>query len=602
MASERWQRVKGLFAEALELDGPGQERLLARLAAQDPALREEVQSLLATHHKRGFADQSTEPLATLFRSATDGRPLGGNPPWQLSRYDVGDEPGRGGMGLPTDLLTRAAARLQILAWLYAFTFFMAAFGPLLLSPNYRGLLFEQIVNWAPGVISIAVAVTVALAIRVARLRPAVVTILGLMFEVAGSYGIAAAEYLQQIGQPNLSPGWSGLSWVAVWMLLFNVVVPTVPRYALIAALLSVTSVPAMVLTSFSVFPPETFPSGWSIFLVFGFPYLLVVIVAYVAARVVYNLGTEVSRARELGSYRLEDRLGVGGMGEVWRASHRLLARPAAIKLIRSLATGSPAGISDEMRRRFEREAQVIAQLRSPHTVTLFDFGVAAEGVFYYAMELLDGLDTHTLIQRFGPIPAERVVHILRQMCHSLSEAESRGLVHRDIKPANIFLCRYGEDYDFVKILDFGIAKAVHDTSSEARTGSTGASLFIGTPGFIAPEQALGGADVDSRADIYSMGCVAYWLLTGQLVFKADTTMGLLQAHAQSPPPPASSNSEIPIPSDLDALLLRCLAKDRDHRPMSARDLLQQLDGIPLRQPWSDPRAREWWTTHLPQWT
>ncbi|MGE5837263.1 MAG: serine/threonine-protein kinase [Acidobacteriota bacterium] len=500
-------------------------------------------------------------------------------------------------GLPPDLLNRAAARLQILCWLYAFTFFMAAFFPRLIFPDLRRALFEHPLNWAPGVISIATAIAVALAIRTSRLRPSTVTALALVFEVICSYGIAAAEFLAPM--LNVGESWLGLSWVAVWMLLFNVVVPTAPRYALIAALLSVTAVPAMVLTSLSLFPLVPPPAGFLIFFAFVFPYILVVIMAYVGARVVYNLGTEVTRARELGSYRLEDRLGAGGMGEVWRASHRLLARPAAIKLIRSLP-GHGGGIPDEMRRRFEREAQVIAQLRSPHTVTLFDFGVAAEGSFYYVMELLDGLDADRLIKRFGPIPAERVVHILRQMCHSLSEAESRGLVHRDIKPANVFLCRYGEDDDFVKVLDFGIAKAVQDPSSETRTDLTVATAVRGTPAFIAPEQALGAADVDSRADIYSTGCVAYWLLTGQLVFTADTPIGLLLAHAQTPPAPPSSKTEIPVPPDLDALILSCLAKDRERRPKSARDLLHRLDAISLPQSWSEARAREWWTSHLPQ--
>ena len=502
-------------------------------------------------------------------------------------------------GLPPDLLNRAAARLQILLWLYAFTFFMSALFVPLLIPAERRVLFGHAANWAPGVISIAVAVSVALAMRVAQLRPAVVTVLALVFEVVSSYGIAAAEFLQPQGL-NAGPSWVGLSWVAVWVLLFNVVVPTVPRYAVIAALASVASVPAMVLISISVFPPPVSrPNGWMVFIAFGFPYLLVVIMAYVGARVVYSLGTEVSRARELGSYRLEERLGEGGMGEVWRARHRLLARPAAIKLIRSSIPGHAAGISDDMRRRFEREAQVIAQLRSPHTVTLFDFGVTDEGSFYYVMELLDGVDTDTLIKRFGPIPAERVVHILRQMCHSLSEAESCGLVHRDIKPANIFLCRYGEDHDFVKILDFGIAKVGHETASEAQTALTIPNVIQGTPAFIAPEQALGGADVDTRADIYSTGCVAYWLLTGQLVFTADTPMKLLMAHAHTPPEPPSSRTETPIPRDLDALVLACLAKDREHRPKSARDLLERLDAVAPQQPWTDERAREWWKVHLP---
>jgi serine/threonine-protein kinase len=286
------------------------------------------------------------------------------------------------------------------------------------------------------------------------------------------------------------------------------------------------------------------------------------------------------------------------MGEVWRASHRLLARPAAIKLIRS-SLGNGNGTSVDLRRRFEREAQVIAQLRSPHTVTLFDFGVAEGGSFYYVMELLDGIDTDSLVRRFGPIPAERVVHIVRQMCHSLSEAEWCGLVHRDIKPANIFLCRYGEDHDFVKVLDFGLAKVVRETALEAQTFITKPNLIQGTPAFIAPEQALGNTDVDTRADIYSTGCVAYWLLTGQLVFAADTPMKLLLAHAQTPPEPPSSRTEMPIPQDLDALVLSCLAKDPEHRPKSARDLLRRLDALPLQQSWTDERAREWWKLHLP---
>jgi eukaryotic-like serine/threonine-protein kinase len=320
--------------------------------------------------------------------------------------------------------------------------------------------------------------------------------------------------------------------------------------------------------------------------------------AYVGARVVYNLGTEVTRARELGSYRLDHRLGAGGMGEVWKASHRLLARPAAIKLIRPSVAGNGFGTSDDLRRRFEREAQVIAQLRSPHTVTLFDFGVSEEGSFYYVMELLDGVDTDTLIRRFGPLSAERVVHILRQVCHSLSEAESCGLVHRDIKPANIFLCRYGEDHDFVKVLDFGIAKVAHEEWSETQTAMTLANMVQGTPAFIAPEQAVGD-DVDTRADIYSAGCVAYWLLTGQLVFTADTPMKLLLAHAQAIPEPPSARTDRRIPPDLDALVLACLAKDRDRRPASPRELLQRLETVALPQAWTEAHAREWWQLHLP---
>jgi eukaryotic-like serine/threonine-protein kinase len=500
--------------------------------------------------------------------------------------------GRAKTTLPADLLNQGATRLQALGLLYAFTFFMADFFAQLLFD--RQVLFERPINWVPGMISITTALSVVVVLRTARIHSRVVMAISLVFEIVGSYGIAAAEFLQPSGL-DLRPPWIGLSWVAVWTLSFNVVFPAPPRYAVVAALAAVSSVPAMVGVSLSVFPQATpAQDGLKIFVAFGFPYILVVILAYVNARIVYSLGTEVGRARELGSYRLVDRLGEGGMGEVWKASHRLLARPAAIKLIRA----SPSGISDDAQRRFEREAQVIARLRSPHTVTLFDFGVADDGAFYYVMELLEGLDADALVRRFGPMPAERVVHVLRQMCHSMSEAHSYGLVHRDIKPANVFLCRYGEDYDFVKVLDFGIAKASHDTR-DTETALTVANMIQGTPAFIAPEQALGGVDVDARADIYSAGCVGYWLLTGELVFTADTPMKLLLAHAHAPPEAPSARTELPIPPDLDALVLSCLAKDRECRPKSPRDLLERLETVVLGQAWTTARAREWWATHLP---
>jgi serine/threonine-protein kinase len=496
---------------------------------------------------------------------------------------------------PADLLSQAADRLRTLALLYAFTFFMAAFLFSLLIPASRAELISRPLNWMPGVISIAEALIVAWVIGSVRLGPRAVMAVALIFEVLSSYGIAAAEFLQPL---NLRGPWIGLSWVAVWTLLFNVVVPTPPRYAVLAALASMTAVPAMFVLSMSAFPPAVIPNGLMIFMAFVFPYLLVVIMAYVGARVVYALGKEVSRARELGSYRLVERLGSGGMGEVWKADHRLLARPAAIKLIRSPLPGDVAGgVPDDLRRRFEREAQLISQLRSPHTVTLFDFGVADDGSFYYVMELLEGLDADTMVRRFGPMAAERVVSLLRQICHSLSEAESCGLVHRDIKPANIFLCRYGEDHDFVKVLDFGIAKPAQ-TTPDSQTMATMANVIRGTPAFIAPEQALGG-DVDGRADIYSTGCVAYWLLTGELVFTAETPMKLLLAHANTPPEPPSRKTELPIPAQLDALVLSCLAKEREHRPQSARELLQHLEALSIARPWTEERARQWWKTYLP---
>jgi serine/threonine-protein kinase len=254
-------------------------------------------------------------------------------------------------------------------------------------------------------------------------------------------------------------------------------------------------------------------------------------------------------------------------------------------------------VSEEAVRRFEREAQVIARLRSPHTVELFDFGIATDGAFYYVMELLDGLDADSLVRRFGPVPAERVIYLLRQVCHSLSEAGSCGLVHRDIKPANIFLCRYGEEYDFVKVLDFGIV-GTSQGARDADSVQTGDGTVRGTPAFIAPEQAMG-LQLDSRADIYAAGCVAYWLLTGQFVFTADTPMGLVMKHVQTLPAPPSARTELPIPKALDDLVLSCLAKDPASRPQTARELSRRLAEVEGASAWTQDRAREWWDRYRP---
>jgi serine/threonine-protein kinase len=498
-------------------------------------------------------------------------------------------------GLPADLLSQSAGRLRVLALLYAFTFFMAGVLPALVFD--RAHFLGSFHLWGPAAIGIAVALVVAAIVRSPRVSLPTAMSLGLAFEIAASYAIAAAEFADPAALES-HRGMLGLSWVAVWVVLFTVVVPTAPRRAVAAALASVSSVPVVIglvmLTSAHRIrlPPVEFFFG------LVFPYLLVVGMAWVGARVVYHLGTEVRRARELGSYRLEEKLGEGGMGEVWRARHRMLARPAAIKLIRSsLAGDGRTGAAEKAIRRFEREAQVIARLRSPHTVDLFDFGVAEDGAFYYAMELLEGLDADSLVRRHGPTPAERAIYLLRQVCHSLSEAHSCDLVHRDIKPANIFLCRYGEEYDFVKVLDFGIVRTVRDPA-EASLLQTGENVLHGTPAFMAPEQAMGG-EVDGRADLYAVGCVAYWLLTGRYVFTAETSIGLLLQHAEARPSPPSAHAARPVPRALDDLVLACLAKSPADRPQSARELSQRLAEIEGGSAWTEERAREWWAANHP---
>jgi serine/threonine-protein kinase len=319
------------------------------------------------------------------------------------------------------------------------------------------------------------------------------------------------------------------------------------------------------------------------------PTVIAAIVAIVISRIVYDLTVAVNRARDLGSYHLVSPIGRGGMGEVWRAEHRMLARPAAIKLIRP-ASG---GISRDSLVRFEREAQATATLRSPHTVEIYDFGTTEDGAFYYVMELLTGWDADTLVRRHGPVPPERAVHLLRQVCRSLEEAHARELVHRDIKPANIFVCQYGLEYDFVKVLDFGLVKSVGFAED---AGLTAVGVIAGTPEYMAPEIARGEHHFDRRADIYSLGCVAYRLLTGAAVFEARTPVEHMIEHVRGIPSRPSSRAGFSIPAPLEGIVMDCLEKDPAGRPQSARDLALRLEALPLDR-WTPERAEEWWRDH-----
>jgi serine/threonine protein kinase len=303
---------------------------------------------------------------------------------------------------------------------------------------------------------------------------------------------------------------------------------------------------------------------------------------------------ELEEHRAVGSYHLVSPLGSGGMGEVWLAKHRLLARPAAVKLIRPEVTESAD--RDQFVRRFQREAQITAGLRSPHTVELYDFGVNDDGGFYYVMELLEGLDLHQIGTRFGPQPAERVIMLLRQACRSLAEAHALGLVHRDIKPANLFVARLGFEYDYLKVLDFGIVK---DQPGSDTTLLSAQNLLPGTPAFMAPEVAFGEKVIDGRADLYSLACTAYWALTGQLLFRASTPAQMLLHHAQTAPVPPSQVSELPIPKELDAILMACLEKESAKRPASALELEERLSRV-ASDPWSSEQARRWWLLHAPE--
>ncbi|HSR14808.1 MAG TPA: serine/threonine-protein kinase, partial [Gemmatimonadales bacterium] len=416
--------------------------------------------------------------------------------------------GGGEATLPPDLLAKAGDRVRIAALAFAGVWAVALvvlnpFSRLLTGLRATGGAWPMPGN-ALGITAIALSLALAWGAPRLRHRPNLVINLGLAYEVAMAAIFAVLfnwEYTERIT----------ISWAAVVILVYPAIAPASPRKILVTSIIAGLFDPVLRLAAFARTPGAEMNVIQAIF-----PFVqygLIAGLALVPATIIRRLGKEVRDARELGSYRLEKLLGEGGMGQVYRASHRYLARPAAVKLIspRSMGDRTQAEIEVAVER-FKREAGAASSLSSPHTIELYDFGVSDDGIFFYVMELLDGLDLQEMVEKHGPMPPGRVIHFLRQACDSLAEAHHHGMVHRDIKPANIFACRVGLDVDFAKVLDFGIVKVRQEPARAANL--TSPELAVGTPAYLAPE-ALSGAEVDGRSDLYALGCVGFFLLTGE---------------------------------------------------------------------------------------
>ena len=416
--------------------------------------------------------------------------------------------------------------------------------------------------------------------------------LALVFEVLAALGIGLAE--NAITWPPNEPI-RGLSAVEVWIVLFVLAVPSTFGKGLLAAITAALMAPlGLTLNILSGAVESPALTQW---ITLSVPTLAMAVCASVIARFIYNLTGQLGKLREMGSYHLIEPLGSGGMGEVWIAQHSLLARRVAIKLIRPEAIHG--AYSQEVRAvkiRFEREAQAIASLSSPNTVALYDFGSTEDGTFYYVMELLEGIDLYKLIRDYGPVNAARAVHIIVQICDALAEAHDKGIVHRDIKPPNIVLSIQGCTYDFAKVLDFGLAKSLGASDDDflTRPGTT-----LGTPAFMAPEAVSGKTNLNGQADVYSLGCVTYFLLTGSLVFPEKSGLAMALAHTHEAPLPPSARTELPIPPALDRLVLQCLAKDPDARPAGCRELAERLSQSIAPATWPQAAARHWWEINRP---
>jgi serine/threonine-protein kinase len=491
--------------------------------------------------------------------------------------------------IPPDLLREASKRLGIMCMMAAI---LSVVGNLLWRFTWPtlhngrplpGVQGPEVLSYGITVVSLAL----WLVVRRKTARPEVFLKIGLIYMIVVCLMVGLVQHWQL---PMSEPLYTQISWLGVVTIMFAAVLPTDPKTMLITALVAVSMNPVSMIVT-HVHSMSAIDATKAALLMHYPDYLLACSAAAIAA-VVTQLGRQVTKAREMGSYQLGDLIKRGGMGEIYRATHRMLARPAAIKLIRPEALGAEGESADLAVKRFHREAEAAANLRSPHTVELFDFGVTEDQTLYFVMELLEGKDLETLVREQGPLPARRVIHILRQACESLAEAHEKGLVHRDIKPANIHLGKAGVRYDYVKVLDFGLVKSVHaDASDDSMATAVGRTP--GTPSYMAPEAALG-ETLDARSDLYALGCVGYFLLTGHMVFDGTSAFQIVAKHLRNDPVPPSLRTKNDIPQALESIILKCLAKKPDDRFASAKDLSRALAGVPART-WTEDDAQQAWT-------
>ena len=377
------------------------------------------------------------------------------------------------------------------------------------------------------------------------------------------------------------------SWFMI-IVIYGILIPnTWKRCALVVGVMALSPITLFVVISLWFRPVETSIIVQYLLVLVFFNSFAVAVVAFSSSRIEF-LRRQVAEARKLGQYVLKEQLGAGGMGEVYRAEHLLLRRPCAIKLIRPERAGDPKNL-----RRFEREVQVTATLTHPNTIQIYDYGRAEDCTFYYVMEYLPGLNLEQLVKQHGPLPPERVVYLLQQVCGALREAHSVGLIHRDIKPSNIIVCERGVLHDVAKLLDFGIVDMPDAGPNEEFTAQ---GQLLGTPAYMSAEQAAGASDLDARSDLYSLGATAYFMLTGKAPFERTTTNRVIAAHISDPvTPPHFLRTE--IPSDLSGVIKRCLEKDPSQRYQDAASLEKALRECGCAGQWTEERAVQ--ANHVP---
>ncbi len=619
MTPERWRRIDDLFDASLKVAPPEREAWLREVCRDDEGLRAEVAQLLDQHERAardGFLPASEPPRAAPGRTATLTSPDGRRPPPGPAPIDRdGDGDGDGDATHDTTVFSpRAAiaagsrpqptsaaestvrARLRELPMIYILIVAMATFYRNVVLSDHDLLLYYLDVTVIAALGGVIALLWSRRTVPLARLRALE---LGMIVLLAGR--VATVQYrlilessvrgdplLAQLTTKNI------VLLTSILILTYALYVPKSWRRAAIVvgplALLPFATLWVLYLRH-----PEAMdwlglasrhceaPQVW----LFSFDLMILIILAVgstLGAHMISRLRRQVAEARQLGQYRLRRLIGGGGMGEVYLAEHQLLKRPCAVKLIRQDRVTDPKALA-----RFEREVRLTATLSHPNTVQIYDYGRTEDGTYYYVMELLEGLSLAELVDGHGPLPPGRAVYLLRQVCQALREAHAAGLIHRDIKPSNILAARYGGLDDVAKLLDFGLvlpaASAIAPPLSED-------GQILGTPLFMSPEQAMGGRQLDERSDIYSLGAVAYYLLTGRPPFDAGGGLSVMIAHVHDPVVPPSL-VQAGIPEDLERVVLRCLAKDPADRFPDAGSLERALGECACAGDWDQERASRW---------
>jgi eukaryotic-like serine/threonine-protein kinase len=623
MTQDRWLQIDNLFDTAIRLDPAERAEWLRRACGDDESLRAEVGRLLAEDdgaardgfltplEVRGRTSDETASLPPRDDRRPTGRAEPGNPAGIVA--DDADDGGftpkaairAGGAPHPlSEAQSVVRARLRELPFIYilivAMTFVYRG-----IIHNYADLLIPAL----NAVLILVLGVIAALlwsrrALSMAQLRGIE---LGMIAMLAGKYA-----FTQYRGMLRFSASGDPMSaWLnmknivlitSILILIYGIYVPkSWRRVAIVTGMLAI--LPFATLAVLYLWHPEAMgwlERGWmnrgvTPVALFSFDAMLLVILAVgstYGAHMISHLRRQVVEARQLGQYRLGRRIGVGGMGEVYLAEHQLLKRPCALKLIR------PGRATDrQVFERFEREVRLTATLSHPNTVEIYDYGRTEDGTYYYVMEYLPGLSLSELVERHGPLPPGRVVYLLRQVCMALREAHATGLIHRDVKPSNIFAARRGQMDDVAKLLDFGL---VLPAAKNRAPSADGDDRLLGTPLFMSPEQAMGVLELDERSDIYSLGAVAYYLLTGEPPFDRGGSVGVMIAHAREPVVPPS-RVRAGIPEDVERVVMQCLAKARADRFQDAGSVERALGACACAGDWDQAHASRWWrdADHFP---